>query len=121
MCPVVTAICTPDGSIWMASRSGIGSKGRFGCAGSRFRRGRDCGEVLVLQEQLGPFAHLPVRVSAATDFFKASMMLMTLLGAGAEASVGTEHEVVAAATQEQKVIELLDGNRLRVLCCRMKN
>jgi hypothetical protein len=49
---------------------------------SRLRFG---GEAIVLQQRLGGFFHLPVRVSAATDFFKASMMLMTLLGAGAEA------------------------------------
>ena len=64
----------------------MGSKGRFGCAGSRFRLGLDFAvKGIVLQQRLGAFAHLPVRVSAATDFFKASMMLMTLLGAGAEA------------------------------------
>jgi hypothetical protein len=43
------------------------------------------GETIVMKKRLCGPSHLPVRVSAATAFFKASMMLMTLLGAGAGA------------------------------------
>src|SRR5690606_8820710 len=54
------------------------------CGITRFARFRFC-DLVILEKGLGAAAHLLDRLSAATDFFSASMMLITLLGPGFDA------------------------------------